>query len=196
MTRELVIRLRREHFDWSLAKIGQEAGVTRERVRQIFKEAGLHTGSLIIIHSNTCEGCGKRMISTRMRDSRESYCSKDCIYNKDRITLECDYCHEKFTVSKSIPKKNGQKNSYCSMACRSKGNSINKATTKDRAKMGEAEWVTTNCGYCGAEFKMRKREYERRSRMGRTRVFCNQSCFLIGRKKRGENKEAAKAGGY
>ena len=43
VNKQRVFALREEHPDWTLDAIGQEVGVTRERVRQILKKRGMPT---------------------------------------------------------------------------------------------------------------------------------------------------------
>ena len=44
--RDKIARLRMTHPGWTLARIGEEVGVTKERVRQLLKKQGLPTKSI------------------------------------------------------------------------------------------------------------------------------------------------------
>ena len=52
-TTDLAIQLRIEHPEYKLKQIGDEIGVSRERVRQVLKKNGLDTVSTDPRHINT-----------------------------------------------------------------------------------------------------------------------------------------------
>jgi len=66
MVRDKVISLRIENPDYTLQAIGDVVGVTRERVRQILKGAGLPTVSTIWQNRCECRVCGEYMGQSRV----------------------------------------------------------------------------------------------------------------------------------
>ena len=54
-----VVRLRKEHPDWTLERLGNEVGVTRERIRQILKQFDLPTRGYKRFYAgfNECPKC-------------------------------------------------------------------------------------------------------------------------------------------
>ena len=97
-----------------LASIGNEVGLTRERVRQILKEEGLHEtypAKQVVAkrggrHLN-CSHCNVEISPSHVSSRKSGYCRK-CYalrhakdYEDKRVTLICKGCYKPFTLLKS-----------------------------------------------------------------------------------------------
>jgi len=88
MIREQVIKARLNNRSATLQQIGAEYHITRERVRQILKEAGLQTAASF--PPNPCPQCGKDMGNTH----QHLFCSPECWQNSTRTLIPCTQCGE------------------------------------------------------------------------------------------------------
>ena len=87
--RQLIFDYRESHPHATLQVIGEEFGISRERVRQILKKAGKATKADRIYKTHPCSDCGEPV-----RASLKPRCP-DCsnAWRKNRITtLACSYC--------------------------------------------------------------------------------------------------------
>lgn len=112
--REQVVASKHENPMRTLASIGKDFGVTRERVRQILKEEGLYElyppKQIIAKRSGrylNCLQCNAELPSSHGSNRKTGYCMKcsDIIhaqnYESRRITLICKGCNKSFTMLKS-----------------------------------------------------------------------------------------------
>lgn len=114
-----VKRSRRNNPCYTLRQIGEQYGVTRERVRQILKEEGLRTkavGTLYYKTSNPrfCLNCGKVRL-----DSRKNFCSRKCQKEYLTIQVACTQCDTLFPLLQGAVKTRvkNYKNIFCSHSC-------------------------------------------------------------------------------
>lgn len=85
-TKEYVCKLRLNNPCMTLKSIGDSAGVTRERVRQILSSNNLPTKSYRVYKLLQCRYCFKIIRAPRI------YCSKECREKDLYIYLECEEC--------------------------------------------------------------------------------------------------------
>ena len=139
-TRQTVVRLRTDHPDWTLERIGQIVKRTRERVRQILISVGLEHRSTKAAYSRQpahmkkgqpCKKCGTPVpYKVRSYDSGytggsyPTYCSDECRPKEEEIELTCFYCNKLYVLTvpqaKSRQRRvaNGRyKATYCSHSC-------------------------------------------------------------------------------
>ena len=138
------IVLRAEHPDWILQHIGDEVGLSRERVRQILKGAGLSSAkaqgyreladAIAVprarrqprqMQSIPCDNCGKpRNIYPYQLISREHhFCSPSCYRvwqraNTRRKTANCAFCGKlrRLNGAQYATARKGH-NIFCDRAC-------------------------------------------------------------------------------
>ncbi len=113
-----VLALRKADPRLAAVRIAEILMITRERVRQILKQAGLPTH--IPRHYGYCELCGKDKSATRT-----TYCSDECRFEATRITFACTFCGTSKTLRRSAYNAQvgrGYKHMYCSVECRQRGN--------------------------------------------------------------------------
>lgn len=113
-------RMRRNNPCNTLVQIGSRYGVTRERVRQILKEAGLPTkaeGNLCYNYPNQrfCLNCGK----VRLYSTQPKFCSAKCRTEYTTIDVVCLQCGMLFQLYQSqvILRLRRYKNLFCSHLC-------------------------------------------------------------------------------
>ena len=91
-------RLRREHPEFTLQKIADLLGCTKENVRLILKRKGLPTRGQRpekpVPPARPCAGCGKPL-----RDGQEEHCSIRCAQQPLRQPRSCSGCGNTFTPS-------------------------------------------------------------------------------------------------
>ena len=120
-----VLALQTEHPLWTMADIAYEVGVSRERVRQIFKKNGL-TSIFTRTHPlhrqayprNTCPTCG----------GPKSYNAKLCPTCSGvwQVELTCSECGKTFWRDELLQKKRDKRNpnhgqvAYCGNVCQGK----------------------------------------------------------------------------
>ena len=112
--RERIVVLKHENPLRTLASIGHEVGITRERVRQILNEQGLqyvYPAKKIVSQRSgrhtTCVICNVDIPSQEASHRKTGYCS-NCSelkrvedYNNRRINLICEACDKPFSMLKS-----------------------------------------------------------------------------------------------
>ena len=116
--RDKVLALREADPSLAAVRIAEILQITRERVRQILKQAGLPT--YIPRHYGHCKGCGKDRPA-----NRTTYCSTECRFEATRITFTCMFCGIPKRLRRSAfnaQMKRGYKYMYCSVECRQRGN--------------------------------------------------------------------------
>jgi hypothetical protein len=85
-TRREAIRMRILNPCATLNSIGEKLGVTRERVRQVLKEAGLPTVHYVAPKVMiSCLQCGTPT-------NKKRFCSDECSLLYRRIPVSCDFC--------------------------------------------------------------------------------------------------------
>ena len=84
INRELVKTARLKNPCATLQQIGNDIGITRERVRQILSEEGLNTSAWK--QTYYCLNCDKEIATGR------KFCSKRCDSDYTRIQIECPVC--------------------------------------------------------------------------------------------------------
>ena len=112
-------RMRRNNPCSTLVQIGDKYGVTRERVRQILKEAMLPTravGNLCYNISNQhfCLNCGKVRVHGKAK-----FCSLECRKEYTTIQIACTQCGLLIQLFQSsiMVRINKFKNLFCSHRC-------------------------------------------------------------------------------
>jgi hypothetical protein len=116
--RQKVFALREGDPNLAAVRIAEILNITRERVRQILKQAGLPT--YIPKHYGYCALCGKDKPTSRI-----TYCSPECKFKANRISFKCTFCGNSKTVRRSSYNtqiRRGYKHMYCSVECRQRGN--------------------------------------------------------------------------
>lgn len=126
-----VVALRLKHREYTSARIGQEVGLCRERVRQILKKAGLSTK--VICH---CYFCGQAFNQKELRATsimvekgngrigKKIFQCTSCAKRRKKerwIILECEVCHKKFERRRSKVQqaiKLGYQHTRCSDRCK------------------------------------------------------------------------------
>lgn len=112
------VELRLEHSDWSLQRIGDEVGISREAVRQALERgsvptAGIHKSK----YEHNCPVCG---ILTSKRSGRkkeaQAYCSKACFSKDHRVTVTCAQCSTQFSMVKGQARR--YKLHFCNSECK------------------------------------------------------------------------------
>ena len=114
-TAALVIAERGRNPCATMRAIGEHAGVTSERVRQLLKRAGLPTAALRLKTKYACPSCGKVF-----QKKPKSY---DTCKSCRKLTLICEMCGKKFLryqhlVIIAIAK--GSQPRWCSKSCQGK----------------------------------------------------------------------------
>lgn len=116
--KQRVLALRETDPSLPSVRIAETVGLTRERVRQILKEAGLPT--YLPRHYGYCASCGNDIPR-----GRTLYCSLECRHAAVRVTFNCALCGTSKTLRRSAYNaqvRRGYKNMYCSVGCRQQGN--------------------------------------------------------------------------
>ena len=100
-SRTRVVELRTHHPHMTLIEIGDEVGVTRERVRQILVSENLETRSTarIPIPMPPCRRCGNP-VPYRKR----IFCSAICQRPTGRTIVNCNYCGKEISLMTSTYK--------------------------------------------------------------------------------------------
>ena len=117
-TRADVVRLRKTYPDYTLQRIGETVGVSRERVRQILKAEGLSTKAFRVSKypPKVCKYCYK------FTENQRSYCNTECRTKAHWVKYNCHYCGDEHSMWKAYWKRQSKKykNHYCSTSCASK----------------------------------------------------------------------------
>lgn len=83
--RRNIVRMRRNNPCATLREIGDKFNISRERARQILKEAGAPTAAFI--QPYFCLQCGRDMGRTY-----HLFCSSECLHNYTHTLIPCSYC--------------------------------------------------------------------------------------------------------
>jgi hypothetical protein len=113
-----VLALRKADPKLPAVRISEILCITRERVRQILKKAGLPT--YVPRTYGVCKACG-----TPKSSYRKVYCSPICRLTYSKITFQCAFCDSPKTVGRAsydAQIRRGYKHMYCSIGCRQRGN--------------------------------------------------------------------------
>ena len=114
--REKIINYRKNYPEMTLEAIGNEIGVSKQRVAQVLIEANIETRSLNKIPKELplCKRCGKT-VSTQ----RRIYCSNDCRYPEGKKVINCYYCKKEVILFNSQYKSRITKYTHlhCSRVC-------------------------------------------------------------------------------
>ena len=109
-----VIRLRLKHPCMPSSRIAEKMGVSRERIRQILKDAGVTTH--FAKPKYHCVDCGKEL-------RRKAIRCRECFIKHSFILIICDECNAPFYRRKSdilqYPCSNTYGHLFCSRHCRS-----------------------------------------------------------------------------
>lgn len=111
-----IIGCRIVHPEMTMANIGEYAGVTRERVRQILREYGLPT---FIPKVFTCKVCGNQIPHNR----KKSMLCRDCRFKECWVLKKCEMCEKEFHIRKSVyiaALTRNYKHTFCSNKCQGK----------------------------------------------------------------------------
>ena len=112
-----VVELRTHHPHMTLREIGEELGITRERVRQILTSEKLETRSTarIPIPMPSCKRCGNP-VPYRKR----LFCSRICQRPTGRTIVMCHSCGKEISLMTSIYKTRHARAAHihCSRTCR------------------------------------------------------------------------------
>lgn len=97
-------------------------------------------------YTKTCEYCEKEF-KTGKKEAR--FCSRKCSSKtqENRVNTHCDVCNKEITLKESVYNK--YKNHYCSVECKTKGNSQYKGKNNPQYKR-----VKIKCSCCGIEFEV------------------------------------------
>ena len=131
-TFRLVLALRRQQPQLNATKIASQLGVSRERVRQILKKAGLPTS--FSSGPRHCSSCGKRLFYNVRKFGMCQSCLTASRHNQVYKTFVCELCGQPFERRMSevrTAQKHGRRTRWCSKRCQVK--SMGKA-------MGRARW--------------------------------------------------------
>ena len=183
------IQLRSDNPDMTLEAIGNIVGVTKERVRQLLKKAGMETRSAKAIHARRpphlkfgkpCPTCDKpvpyrQKESTNLSPSHGYYPMYhiECRPGSLFVDLVCPYCHKSFQLpmydynQKMKHLNNGsQKDLYCSHSCVSNAywDEVrefipNEHDYVQKTERNQAPRTSFTCGICRTEVRLRLREY-------------------------------------
>jgi len=97
--RSAILQLRRDNPTMTLEAIGQQVGLTRERIRQILKKNHVPTRATSKFPQRKCANCQKPLVDThghrmyvRSSSPAKSYCNTQCRQAKLYDYYSCDYC--------------------------------------------------------------------------------------------------------
>lgn len=110
--RDEVVSLRQQHPEWTLEKIGDETGVSRQRVHQLLKSLVFPTAHKV--ESPRCAACGEVM------ETRNRKYHPKCYDNKFSVNVVCGACHLTKTISRrdyNKCQKIGQTRFFCDRRC-------------------------------------------------------------------------------
>ena len=191
------IQLRQDNPNMTLVAIGSIVGITKERVRQILKKAGMETRSTKEIYRRqpqhlkfnpSCPTCNKPVPyhKTTYGGYHTKYCI-GCSPGQILIDVICPYCDKSFQINKyryllRIKRihAGSQKAIYCSHNCaiNSYWDAVHKNDLMPRAKRNTSSWVSFICGTCDNEKFIRKQEYLQRIANSQTgMLFCDYTCL-------------------
>jgi hypothetical protein len=116
-SRELVIKKRELNPCATIQQIGDEFGISRERVRQILASENLPTRHWVQ-RRFICNNCG--MTFTRARNKSRIFCSAKCKKEYYHATLRCDACGQLYSIPYFLVQgciRLGCQHFYCSASC-------------------------------------------------------------------------------
>jgi len=200
------IQLRIDNPDMTLLAIGNIVGITKERVRQILKKAGMETRSTkeaynrqpphLKFSKQPCPTCNKpvpyRQINSKTYNSYHPKYHIECRPSQLFMDLVCPYCDKSFQLGmyyynrKLKCLQNGsQKAIYCSRQCVSDAywDSVHQRIPNDygyvmRGEANTSARTTFQCGTCGVEKSIRCHEYNFRIKNSTTGLlFCSRICL-------------------
>lgn len=114
-----IIRVRSNNPCATLQEIGDRFGITRERVRQILKEAGEQTRAYV--QTYLCYHCGKNL-----GRRKKVFCNKQCQHDYYHMRVPCEICGQLSEYSIAVlawrvkHMKHKQKLFFCSRVCHGK----------------------------------------------------------------------------
>jgi len=202
-TKIYVTQIRQDNPEMTLLAIGNIVGITRERVRQILKKAGMETRSTKEVYerrplhlkfgNKPCPTCDKLVLYRKT--PKFGYYPKyhaECRPGTLMVDVVCPYCDKSFQLDKLAYSKklqrlqNGsQKAIYCSHRCviNAYWDSVHQRIPNDygyvmRRGRNTSPWITFQCGTCGVEKSIRDHEYSHRIKNSPTGLlFCNHTCL-------------------
>ena len=121
--RVMIVQLRKEHPNMTLQEMGEQIGISRERVRQILVSENLSTRSIKEVERRTfkplprCESCN---LPTKAHNRK--YCSSGCRFPGGWTTFACYRCGKENTIETSQYKKRAKyyNHMHCSKSCSTK----------------------------------------------------------------------------
>jgi ribosomal protein S27AE len=126
--RKSIAKMRKKFPCYTLQQIGNEFGISRERVRQVLNLMGEETKNLRMITPDQCQRCGEIVAKQRI------YCGK-CQHELHNVQLVCDQCGKMFwrRVSQVLtyPKRGIYNHHFCDRDC------FNQWTRDNKKKLGE-----------------------------------------------------------
>lgn len=111
-----IIKQKQDNSELSLRGMAEQFGMSYERIRQILNQYGVSTKRTVKL---PCPVCGKPRRSKNRR-----YCSKECKYIGQNITLNCASCGSPVVRSKKIMEWHKKRGWYkdglvfCNHVCR------------------------------------------------------------------------------
>lgn len=120
-TKSRAIELRQRHKDWTLKQIGNQLGVTKQRVFAILKLAELPTRSLRLLKQLKRKICPICFAPT---PGNQKICPGKCKETFFFVHLKCDFCNSPIRMAKTTYQNRltqGQKFFYCNNSCKGRG---------------------------------------------------------------------------
>ena len=180
--RSKVVRLRQKNPCYSLQDIGNVAGLSRERVRQILSQEGVET-KLILPKNLICPQC---LIHFHTSDSEikngKVFCSTKCIHDFAWGTFSCDECGKLFE-RKKVEVVNNHKNYetnnhhiFCSRRCQGIWLGKHHGFQKNDPRTTKPELnniVEVECGNCHIIYQITQRQKNEHDRYnGKPKKYC------------------------
>ncbi len=122
--RQDLISLKKKFPCYTLQQIGNEYGITKERVRQILSSEGVDT--TLYNPKKICQKCGGKK-----EKGQRKYCKK-CADELQYIHIRCEKCHRLFRRSVHYVIYNNPEHMFCSNKCR--GSYVKNSRHKSRFK--------------------------------------------------------------
>lgn len=150
--REWVAEIRRQNPCAKLEEIGRHVGLSRERVRQLLKEAGLQAKSLGHREQLTlrCAICGsENMVFPSKATSKNYACSDACRLDIYHPWVACDNCgrlERRTLCSLMRAGRLGHQKLYCSNACKWSSKQMEEVGRANGKAFGFGTRRATHCG--------------------------------------------------
>ena len=201
---EHAVQLRSNHPDMTLEAIGNIVGVSKERIRQLLKKAGMETRSSKEVwerrpthlkFGKPCPTCDKPVPYRRSPSvNTTGYYPKYCVGCEPRyqfVDVSCSYCYKTFKLSKytygqKMKRLNegSQKGIFCSHRCVSGSywDEVREIIPNEHAyvkktERDQATWTSFICGICGIESRIRLRSYLHRIHKSNAGILlCSRTC--------------------